>query len=221
MTNNYLYFECRGMDDNKIPGDIKNHRVDIMEKIDIVFEGKPYKMFFEFTTGTRFNYRKTHKITGKPLKHVVKECINNNGLWIDTEYETPKTSRYFDEKERKWKEYTFHTSHRLSKLDRVAHDENMSFTKLTILKLINRYAIEKFTGVILIEQEAKTLIERCGGFREKYILKQDPVFRVSTWTKEHKCVEVVSRVKETTKDGWHYIDGDSCEVDLLTGRITG
>lgn len=213
MTDNYLYFECRGMNDNKIPGDIKNHRIDIMEKIDIVFEGKPYKMFFEFTTGTRFNYRKTHKITGKPLKHIVKECINNNGLWTDTQFEQPETGRYWDEKERCYKTYNYESSWRLSKLDRVSHDENLSFCKHDILNLINRFSVKKYKGVILIEEEAATIINHTGGFREKDILAHDPYFKKGdTWTDDHKIIEVCSRQKD-------YVF--SCQVDLVTGKITG
>ena len=83
-----LYLECRGMNDDNIPGDVKNYRVNVVGLIDIAYQHKVYRnMYIEFCGGHEtYYYRHTHKITGQPLKKAVKELKNVNGLHIDTSY---------------------------------------------------------------------------------------------------------------------------------------
>ena len=95
----------------------------------------------------------------------------------------------------------------------ITHNENLSFCKRDILNFINKYSVKKYSGIIIIEEEAANIINHTGGFREKDILVHDPYFEKSeTWTEEHKIVNVKSRQKD-----YEF----SCEVDLITGKITG
>lgn len=57
MRKTFCIFCEMGMNDNTITGDIKNHRVRVIENIDILYKGTAYNMFFEFTTGT---HHRTH-----------------------------------------------------------------------------------------------------------------------------------------------------------------
>ena len=64
--------------------------------------------------------------------------------------------------------------------------------------------------------KAKEIIERKGAYREKVILKNCHFEkREDTWTNEHKVIEIIAN--EADEDG-HV---ESCEVDIVTGRITG
>ena len=93
MEKNILYLLEMGMYDNDISTDIKNHRIRVVENIDIGYKGKSYNIFFEFTQGTHRRYRTTNKRTGAPLKKAVEEIILKDGLFIDTEYEKPETDK--------------------------------------------------------------------------------------------------------------------------------
>lgn len=49
--------------------------------------GKDGRMYYlDFSHCVRYTYRETNKVTGKPLKHPIKELLNINGLHIDTQY---------------------------------------------------------------------------------------------------------------------------------------
>ena len=114
MKKNTLYLLEMGMHDNNILTDIKNHRIRVVENIDILYKGKEYNMFFEFTQGTHRRYRTTNKRTGAPLKKAVEEIILKDGLYIDTEYERTET----DERGFTWK-----SSWRNSALEREFYEE--------------------------------------------------------------------------------------------------
>ena len=87
---NILYRRKMGCDDNMITGDIKNHRVRVIENVDIIYHGKQYNLFFEFLQGVHWHFRYTNKRNGQPLKKPVYEVDLFNGLYLDTEYEEMK-----------------------------------------------------------------------------------------------------------------------------------
>lgn len=63
------------------------------------------------------------------------------------------------------------------------------------------------------KKEAKAIIDRLGGYREKAILK-DCTFKRGEWNNDHKIVELIAN---HTEDGHR----DGCAVDLVTKKITG
>lgn len=222
MKKNVLYLMEMGMNDSSITTDIKNHRIRVIENIDIIYKGEKYNMFFEFTQGTHRHYRTTNKRTGAPLKKPVEEIILKDGLYIDTE---------FEKLEGTWKDGTPHySSWRKSDLEREIWEEHHAYTKKDILEIINRYKVgEKFTEVCLIETTAANIIKKLGGYREKEILGENKNFQTDgdsyfeigeTWTEDHKTVRCNKRVWTPTKNGRKLEVVDFCEVDLITGKIT-
>ena len=208
MKNNILWLLSMGTK-NDVLNDIKNHRVRVVENIDIERNGKKYNMFFEFTQWEAWRMRYTNKRTGAPLKKPVTEIINPKGLYIDTEYETLEKSYYYDNGQRK--EYTYNSSWRCLDLEQEFCNDNLTFCKADILKAVNRYAIKKFTQVCIIEQEIPRIVEKIGGFREKNILSGDWVaYTEKTWNDDHKIIEVYDRTTKTSFD-----------LDLVTNTITG
>lgn len=217
---NLLYLLEMGMNDNNILTDIKNHRVRTVENIDIIYNGEKYNMFFEFTQCTHWNYRTTNKRTGAPLKKAIKETLVVDGLHMDTQFERLVTND---------NGYTFEMSYRKCDLEREVWDEHHKYTKKDILEIINRYAVKKYDGVVLIEKEAKHIINTIGGWREKDIIKKrdfqtegDYYYKIGdTWNDEHKVVEVYRREWEPLKNGRRLVETNSIAVDLVTGKITG
>lgn len=201
---NVLYLLEMGCNDNSIPGDVKNHRVRVLENIDILFNGEKYNMFFEFSSCTHWHYRYNNLRTNKPLKKPVYVVDNANGLYINTQFE--KTE---ERNGRKWK-----SSWRNSKLEKEFWNEHHSFTSADILECINRYKIGKpFTSICLVEKAAADIINKIGGFREREILNGDSYFSVGdTWNDDHKIMRCNKRVNGSVVD--------FCEVDLISGRIT-
>ena len=195
---NVFYLECRGCNDSTIPGDIKNHRVTCIEKTEVWYNKKLYNLFFEFTQGQHWQYRKVNKITGAPLKKPVYETIISNGVFVDTEYDIKEANGFI-------------STYRLSNFERETWAQHFDFSKKSILQIVNKYKTgAKFTRICLIDQEARAIIEKCGGYREREILKNDCVFSVGgTWNKDYKTVSVFSRALQK-----------GCEVELISGRIT-
>lgn len=140
-----LYLLKMGCDDDNISTDIKNHRVRVVENIDIRYKGEIYNMFFEFCQGAHRRYRKTNKRTGAPLKREVEEIIVKDGLYINT---------CFDKLERVAEDGTpLYTSWRCSALEQEFYEEHHGYTREDILKVVNRYKIgEPFTEVYLIDR---------------------------------------------------------------------
>lgn len=214
-----LYLIEMGMQDNNITGDIKNHRVRVTENIDIIFNGKKYNMFFEFTEGDRRTWRDTNKRTGAPLKKPVIDSVQHNALWIDTQFEQEETNS---------NGHKFMMSYRQCNLEKEIHDNKPSFTRKDVLEIVNRYSIEKYSKVVLIEEEARRIINTCGGYREKAILADGIDFQTDgdsymerrQWDEAHKIVRVNRRQWEKTEDGRRLVITDFCEVDLETGKIT-
>lgn len=197
------------MNDNTITGDIKNHRIRTVENIDILYKGTTYNMFFEFTRGTHRRHRTTIKRT---------EIITENGLFIDTEYEKTEPGR-------DWK-----SSRRNSELEREFFSEHHEYTKKDILEVVNKYKTgEPFTDICLIEEAAREIIRKNGGWREKDILGENKDFQTEgssyfeigeTWTADHKTVRCNKQEWEQTATGRKLVVTDFCEVDLVTGKIT-
>ena len=222
MEKNILYLLEMGMHDDSITTDIKNHRIRVVENIDIIYKGEKYNMFFEFTQGTHRHYRTTNKRTGAPLKKAVEEIILKDGLFIDTQFERTETDK---------NGFTWESSWRRVDLEREIFEEHHAYTKRDILDVVNRYKVgEKFTDICLIETAAANIIRKVGGWREKDILGDgknfqtdgDSYFQIGeTWTAEHKIVKCNKRTWTPTKNGRKLETTDFCEVDLVTGKITG
>lgn len=221
MKKNILYLLEMGMNDNSITTDIKNHRVRVVENIDIVYNGEKYNMFFEFTQCTHYNYRTTNKRTGAPLKKPIQELIIKDGLHIDTQYERTETSATGN---------TFEMSYRNSKLENEIWQEHHAYTKKDILEIVNRYKVgEKFTDVCLIETTATEIIKNAGGYREKDILNEnndfqtcgDSYFSILQWDDMRKVVRCNKREWQPTKDGKKLVITATCDIDLVAGTIVG
>ena len=220
MNNTILYLREMGMDDNKITTDIKNHRVRVVEKIDIVYKGKYYNMFFEFMQGTHTQYRTTNKRTGAPLKKGIVDKILDDALFMDTEFDEPKTTTTG---------YTYNASYRKADLEREIWEEHHKFTKADILEIVNRYALKKYNKVVLIEAETLRIINEIGGYREKDAIKKrdfqtegDYYITIGhTWNDEHKVTTVCRREWEPTTDGRRLTVTKTIDVDLVTRRIVG
>ena len=140
-----LYLLKMGCDDDNIKTNIKNHRVRVIENIDIHYKGETYNMFFEFCQGAHRRYRKTNKRTGAPLKREVEEIIVKDGLYINT---------CFDKLERVAEDGTpLYSSWRHSALEQEFYEEHHGYTREDILEVVNRYKIgEPFTEVCLIDR---------------------------------------------------------------------
>lgn len=216
MKKNVLYLMEMGMNDNTIATDVKNHRVRVLENIDIIYKGEKYNMFFEFTHGAHLRYRKT------PHGNTVKEIILKDGIYIDSQFEKLDGTR---------KDGTpYYSSWRKSDLEAEFYEEHHEYTKKDILEIVNRYKVgEKFTDVCLIETTAAEIIRKKGGYREKEILGDGKNFQIDgdsyfsigdTWTEEHKTVRCNKEVWVPTRNGRKLEVVDFCEVDLITGRIT-
>jgi len=212
-----LYLREMGMDDQNIPGDIKNHRIRVIERIDIAYKRRVIRnFFFEFTAvNPRYTYRTTNKITGKPLKHAVKEIANINGIGIDTQFEIEEIYSQHDK-------HVFQASYRHGEMEKELYAANYSYTRADILRIINLFALENYNNIVLVEEKTREIINDIGGNREKEIINNDPYFEISeTWNNEHKIIRVVERVKtEYAPRCYKYEKGRACEVDLITGKIT-
>lgn len=107
--------------------DIENYRVGVYTYSIKGKDGKSY--ILEFVHGPHYNYRTTHKYTGKPLKKHIRETIIDHGLFIDTQYENDKGC---------W---------RNSKLELEVAKMHLPFTIDGILKAVNYISAEKYDSV--------------------------------------------------------------------------
>lgn len=69
----------------KKESDIGNYRLVTPGETITLKDGR--KMLFEFGNCDRYVYRKTHKVTGKPLKHVKRELAMTTALTVGTQFE--------------------------------------------------------------------------------------------------------------------------------------
>lgn len=221
---NTLYLVEMGMDDNKITTDVKNHRVRVIDRIDIVYGGKEYNMFFEFMTGRHWHYRHENLRTGAPLKHPVYTVDVEQGLWIETDYE--EVVNICADGTR------LCNSYRNSELEKEFHSKHYEYTRENILKVVNKYKVgAPFTEVKLVHETARDIIHKIGGWRELDILgdnrdfytEGDSYFSIGdTWNEDHKIVTCNKRTWEACDaHSRRLVVTDKCDVDLVTGRITG
>ena len=107
--------------------DVGNYRVRTLGEC---IKGKDGNIYFlEFTQGTKFAYRKTHKKTGRPLKHEVKEIILEHALWLDTEFTNEAGC---------W---------RNCKLEEEIHKTPLLYTLENILKVANEISVDTYTSI--------------------------------------------------------------------------
>ena len=151
-----LYLEKRGCnfwdDDTDVrTSDVGNYRVCTpCENI----PGKNGKMYFiELTHWKRYNYRNTHKISGKPLKHEVKELENANALYFDSEY-TENGLTFGD-----------------LKLNDKIRALKLSYTQSDILKAVNIISRNNYKEILFSDSQIIKDIKKSGGYREKKILE--------------------------------------------------
>jgi hypothetical protein len=220
MKENTLFLLEMGMDDPKISTDIKNHRVRVLNNIDIEYKGEKYNMFFEFMQAEHYEHRTTNLRTGKPLKKAVRKLIIQDGMAIDTQFERDEIGH-----DRDGKSYTYQSSWRKADLEREFWDQHLAYTRENVLKVVNAYITgPKYTKVVLIREAARDIINRIGGEREKSIIQGAWHYSkvADTWTDEHKVVRFIKQVKTETGPGcYQYLDGQTCDVDIVTGKICG
>lgn len=120
--NDILKFERRGCDffkGDKINNfsDVGNYRIGVYTYSIKGKDGRDY--IIELSNCTHYNYRTTHKSTGRELKKPVREIIVEYGLHLSTQYEDEKGC---------W---------RNSELEREVWEMHLPYTKENILKVVN------------------------------------------------------------------------------------
>ncbi len=89
--------------------------------------------FLEFSLcRDRKKVRRTHKITGKPLKHAHYDIINRQGLRVRTQYTNENGASYGN-----------------IRLEKELYQENYSYNIADILKVVNRISTEHFDNIVL------------------------------------------------------------------------
>ena len=134
MTN-IIKLEARGCNfwkDDKINdfSDVGNYRVGVYNYDIKGKDGNNY--ILSFGRCDHYNYRTTHKRTGKPLKHAIREIIIENGLHIDTQYENERGC---------W---------RNCKLESDIYNMHLPYTKAGILKAINYISAIPYDDIEII-----------------------------------------------------------------------
>lgn len=135
-----LYLKKMGCDfwkdaDIRQVSDVGNYRV---RTLDECIKGKDGRMYFlEFTQYDKYNYRGTHKRTGKELKHMVKELVMAHALHLDTEFTDDKGS---------WSNL---------KLENEIHSTPMLYTLDNILKVVNQISVDTYTDIEFVNREER------------------------------------------------------------------
>ena len=141
-----LILEKRGCDfytaEMRECSDVGNYRVGVYDYSIKGKDGRDY--IIEFGECTHYNYRKIHKITGKPLKRAIREVVVPHGLHLDTEYERDEVDAYSG---RKWK-----SSWRNSKLEQEIWEMHLPYTLESILKVVNYISVDEYTDVKFKEE---------------------------------------------------------------------
>lgn len=130
-----LYLEKRGCnfwhDDNiNTVSDVGNYRICTPDECIKGKDGNTY--FLEFTQYDKYTWRSTHKKTGKPLKHEVRELVLAHALHIDTQYSNDNGC---------W---------RNCKLEAEIHKTPVLFTLENILKVVNEVSIDTYGKIEFI-----------------------------------------------------------------------
>lgn len=132
-----LYLEKRGCnffngDTSTTGSDVGNYRVG---SYNYSIEGKDGRNYIiEFCHGTRYIYRNTNKKTGAPLKHAVKELLNPNAIYIDTQ---------FEDQEGTWRNI---------KLEEKLFEKNYNYTLSDILAIVNEISKDQYTKIEFINK---------------------------------------------------------------------
>lgn len=204
MTHeNTLFLETRGC--NFVRGDrinilsnVGNYRVGIYDNSIKAKNGKTY--ILEFIGADIWQYRTTHKKTGRELKHPVKELVKERALHIDTQFDelTPEG---------------FPLSYRDCKLEAEYRQKHLDFTLEAILQVVNEISIKQYDKIVLLcDEKIKTLLPtvyKMGGYREKDIINH---LKKVTRKQYDRNYYVVSFIAE---------NGDSFDYEMNSKRITG
>ena len=113
--------------------DVNNHRVTTT---DYTVRGKDGNLYhLEIICCTRYNYRKHHKVTGKPLKNPIKEILNPCAMSVNT--------AYYDADGNCW---------RNAKLEHYFWNEGlMTYTLENILKAVNHISCDVYDEIVFVE----------------------------------------------------------------------
>jgi hypothetical protein len=134
---NILKLEKRGMDfradDERVAGsDIGNYRVCTPSDLPVLArDGRVY--WLEFTRATKYAYRKTHKITGKPLKHAIRETVTENAAHLSASFTGEDGFTYGD-----------------LALWRDAWENARPYTEAGILELVNRFSALRYDAIAFV-----------------------------------------------------------------------
>ena len=120
-------------DDETAKSDIGNYRVRTDGFAVQGKDGRAYLMEFGLWRD-RKRARRTHKVTGKPLKHTAFDLINRQGLWVDVEYIAGDG---------------FHYGNTI--MMNALHEHNYSYTKHDILQAVNQISAERYDAVEIVE----------------------------------------------------------------------
>lgn len=193
-----LYLEKRGCnffhaDTEERLSDIGNYRVCTHGES---IKGKDGNMYFlEFALwSNRKKARFTHKVTGKPLKHVKYDIINPCAVAIDTQYTNAAGC---------WRNCNLETD---------LYTKNYSYTQADILLIVNEISVHKYDRIIFAPAaalEAVPAIMKIAGCREMAILK---ALQEITLEQADKTYTVYR---------FHGSDGDYFDYEMKSGRITG
>jgi hypothetical protein len=157
MFDKVLFLEKCGCDftrDETAKSDIGNYRVCTHDE---TIPGKDGNMYFlEFHLWrNRQKARYLHKITGKPLKQVAYDIINQQGVAIDTEFTNDRGC---------WRNCT---------LEEELAEKNYSYTQADILTIVNEISTQEYNRIIFADVraiQAISKIQNRAGYREKNIL---------------------------------------------------
>lgn len=134
MIENVLYLKKMGLDfwdDEPVKSDIDNYRV---RTLDETIPGKDGRMYFmEFSLWRdRKRARYTHKVTGKPLKHIKFDIINRCGMAIDTEFTNESGC---------WRNWA---------MEKALSEKNYSYTQADILAAVNEISTITYTKIVFV-----------------------------------------------------------------------
>ena len=132
MTENVLYLEKAGLDfwkNETVTSDVMNYRVRTLGETIPGKDGNIYWLEFSLWRD-RKQARYTHKITGKPLKHVKFDIINPCGMAIRTYYTSDNCC---------WGNCI---------LEKALNEKNYSYTKADILAAVNEISTITYTKIV-------------------------------------------------------------------------
>lgn len=75
--------------------------------------------------------------------------------------------------------------------------------------------MEKNKNIKMYNNIVKNIVKKCGGYREKCIMKNPYIIRkTKTWNNDHKVLDIIEKV---TRDNHN----NGFSVDLVTNKICG